>query len=29
MDDPESHWQQVWMSKDPIEVSWFETEPAT
>ena len=29
MDDPESHWQKVWMTKAPHEISWFETEPAT
>ena len=29
MKDPESHWQQIWTSRAPDEVSWFETTPST
>jgi hypothetical protein len=29
MDHPESHWQDVWMTKTADQVSWFEPEPAT
>lgn len=29
MNDPQSHWQQVWTSKAADEVSWFEPEPST
>jgi hypothetical protein len=29
MDDPEAHWQKMWMTKAPDQVGWFETEPAT
>jgi hypothetical protein len=27
--DPETHWQQVWGSKSPEQVSWYEPDPAT
>jgi hypothetical protein len=27
--DPGEHWQRVWTSKQPTEVSWFEPDPAT
>jgi hypothetical protein len=27
--DPEAHWQQVWGSKSPEQVSWYEPDPAT
>jgi hypothetical protein len=29
MNDPQSHWQDVWTSRAPDEVSWFELEPST
>jgi SAM-dependent methyltransferase len=27
--DPREHWQRVWTSKPPADVSWYEREPAT
>lgn len=27
--EPEAHWQQVWGSKSPEQVSWYEPDPAT
>ena len=27
--NPSNHWQRVWTSKQPTEVSWFEPDPAT
>jgi hypothetical protein len=29
MGHPEPHWQKVWTSKAPDQVSWFEQDPAT
>jgi len=29
MEHRELHWQKVWTSKAPDEVSWFEQDPAT
>jgi len=26
--DPEAHWQNVWTTKEPDQVGWFEAEPA-
>jgi len=29
MGDPGLHWEKVWMTKAPDQLSWFEREPAT
>jgi hypothetical protein len=29
MEHPQSHWQKIWTSKSPDQVSWFEPDPAT
>jgi hypothetical protein len=29
MNDTQSHWQNVWATRSPEEVGWFEAEPAT
>jgi hypothetical protein len=29
MSDTQSHWQNVWATRLPEEVGWFEMEPAT
>ena len=29
MNDAQSHWQNVWTTRSPEEVGWFEAEPAT